>query len=373
MSETTPADSVTLNNPVAHHFSTFIVHNANLREEAALLRLGRVAPRAAKRLIEKAKGMEGEAIDIAWRAACERHDATLMVREGSAKGAHIVICGAGPSLADHIAEYAPQADQLWGCNSAMPWLLAQGYRATHGFSIDQTPMMLAEWATAPDVEYLVATTVHPHLVEYLLGKGREIRFFHNYVGIPGPPVTAPDGTTYCFEDWMYSALFPSCIRAGVGLNAVPRAIDVARYMGAARITVLGADCALRLTAPKPDADMGSPERQAWLRDHTVMHADGGSALASGATPITFGGVIDGRHWETKPDLVITAQALREMADLDPERIHLIGDTLPNALKGQSREFLSRLPKLTNARGEVIPTIGQSEALRPRDEVLNSTA
>lgn len=362
---TTSADStVTLNNPVAEHFPAFVVANATMREEWELARLAEVAPDAVVALAARVASMTPEELFDARRALATAHGATYMVEEGSAAGQHIVLCGAGPSLAEHIAEWAPQADQLWGCNSAMPWLLAQGYRATHGFTIDQTPMMLAEWASVPEVEYLVASTVHPHLVELLHSRGRTVRFFHNYVGMPGEPVEAADGTLLCFEDWLYSGIFPSCVRAGVGLNAVPRAIDVARYMGAARITVLGADCALRLTAPKPDAEMGSPERQRWLREHTVMHADGGSALASGATPITFGGLIDGRHWETKPDLVITAQALREMADLDPERIRLIGDTLPNALTGQSAEFLARLPKLTNARGEVIPTMGQSEALRP---------
>lgn len=361
---TTAADStVTLNNPVADHFPAFVVANATMREERELDRLAAIAPDDVAALAARIPTLDPEGVFVARREIADRYDAAFMVREGAAAGQHIVLCGAGPSLADHIAEWAPKADQLWGCNSAMPWLVAQGYRPTHGVTIDQTPMMLAEWASAPDVEYLVASTVHPHLVEYLFARNRRLRFFHNYVGMPGPPVELPDGTWQCFEDWLYSAIFPSCVRAGVGLNAVPRAIDVARYMGAAHITVLGADCALRLTAPKPEADMGSPERQRWLRDHTIMHADGGNALASGATPLTFGGVIDGRHWETKPDLVITAQALREMADQDPERLTLIGDTLPNALKGQSTEFLARLPKLTNARGEVIPTIGQSDALR----------
>ena len=295
-----------LANPVAEHFPAFIFGNATM---------------------------------------CDR-----VVEQDSAKGEHIVICGAGPSLADHAAEFAPQADQLWGCNSALTWLLAHGHAPTHGFAIDQTTAMIGEWGTAPDVEYLLASSVHPHLTEFLLGRGRSLRFFHNYVGIRHDPVLRDDGTLMAYEDWMYSGLYPSTVRVGSGLNAVSRAIDTARYMGAGRITVLGADCALRVSAPRPDVPMGSPEHLRWLRECTVMHADGGHALASGATPITFGGVIDGRHWETKPDLSITALTLRRMADAFPDLIDLVGDTLPNALKGKSEDFLARMPHLTDSTG-----------------------
>jgi len=127
-------------------------------------------------------------------------------------------------------------------------------------------------------------------------------------------------------------------------------------MGAGRITVLGADCALRLTAPRPDAAPGSAEHVHWLRAHTIMHADGGNALASGATPMTFGGEIDGRWWETKPDLVITALTLRRLADALPDLITLVGDTLPNALAGKSEAFLARMPQLTSSDWSAIPLL-----------------
>jgi hypothetical protein len=278
--------------------------------------------------------------------------------QGSAAGQHIVICGAGPSLADHIAEVAPTADQLWGCNSALPWLLDHGYRATHGFAIDQTPAMLGEWATAPDVEYLVASTVHPHLTEYLRGKGRRLRFFHNYVGIKKPPVQREDGEVVAFEDWMYAGLYPSTVRAGSGLNAVTRAIDVALFLGAATITVLGADCALRVSRPlPPETVQGSAEHLDWLRDATVMHADGGSALASGATPLTLQGEIDGRMWHTKPDLMISAVSLVAMVRHSNGRVRLLGDTLPNALMDKDEEYLKRLPSMQTTDGAAIDIFG----------------
>ena len=81
--------------------------------------------------------------------ACER-----VVETGSAQGQHIVICGAGPSLREHAAEWCPQGDQVWGCNSAATYLQNNGHRITHGFTIDQTSHMLAEWldpSASPEV------------------------------------------------------------------------------------------------------------------------------------------------------------------------------------------------------------------------------
>lgn len=325
----TNAPDIVLENPVADHFATFIYANS--------LHCMRVA------------------------------------EMNSAKGQHIVICGAGPTLADHAEEWCRKGDQVWGCNSALPYLVKHGHKVTHGITVDQTPHMIGEWFTAPDVEYLIATSCHPNLAEYLLSKGRGITFFHNFVGLKERPVAFSEcrkcKTLYedltvkrckcggrvrqgamTYEDWMYMTLYPPTVRTGSGLNTVTRAIDLALFMGAARISVLGADCALRIPRRPPDAPANSPERLAWLRE-TVMHADGGDALASGATGITMGGEIDGRYWETKPDMIISAQWLVHMAKKHGRRLKLVGDTLPNALMDKDDAFMARLPKLTGPDGE----------------------
>lgn len=345
--EITPAlqpaggQTIQLQNPVAHHYEAFILGNAQYCDHVA--------------------------------------------EEHSAEGQHLVLCGAGPSLTEHAAEWCAQADQVWGCNSALTWLLANGHRATHGFAIDQTAHMVEEWYSAPDVDYLIASTVHPHLVEYLLSKQRRLRFFHSFVGIKKRPVALMDDNgieqVMSYEHWMYASLYPGTVCVGSGLNAVTRAIDVARFMGFARITVLGADCALRLTSrPAPGVVPGTPEHLRWLREETIMHADGGSALASGATPVTLGGEIDagtpddeiregcGRWWETKPDLMISAVWLTHMARKIPE-LTLIGDTLPNALMGKADAYLSRLPKMQTADGQDIQfTIEGDEDAAVRETV-----
>ena len=299
---------IQLQNPVAHHFKGFIAANAT---------------------------------------KCDR-----VVNQGSAKGQHIVICGAGPSLRDHAGQY-DDADQIWGCNSAAIWLHDNGHCVTHAFTVDQTPQQVQEWASAPDMEYLIASSVHPHLVELLEMHGRRVTFFHNYVGINEAPVELEDGVVMPFEDWMYYSLYPETVRAGSGLNAVTRACDIALVMGASRITILGADSALRCSAPPPDAPEGSPEHVRWLTEETEMHADGGNALASGATPVTVEGEIDGRLWVTKPDMMISAVFLTRMVRHFAGRIEVIGDTLPNALADKDEAFLDSLPSLTTKSGDIM--------------------
>ncbi len=335
--------SIVLMNPVADHYATWVIGNAQY---------------------------------------CDN-----VVQQNSHAGQTLVICGAGPSLRETAEVEIPKADVVWGCNSAGPWLVKRGYKCDAFYTVDQTSEMLQEWHTAPDVEYIVASTVHPHLVEYLLDRKRRITFHHNFVGMKRAPVgysvcmdcshTSDFKADFCdncksaalergmssYEDWLYMALYPGTVRAGSGLNTVTRAIDVAMFMGFAKIIVLGADCCLRVKSPCPqDAVPGTPEHRKWLEEETMMHADGGNALASNATPLTLGGVIDpgtkdgrirrgkGVRFETKADLVISAVWLVHMERQSKGRIRLAGDGLPTALRKKSNAFLERLPTLVGSDG-----------------------
>lgn len=345
---------IELRNPVSDSFASFVFGNATICQQ--------IPPH-----------QPGERCD---ETAC-----SVMVEPDSALGQHLVLCGHGPSLALHAAEYCPTADQIWGCNGALIWLDEHGHHPTHGFAVDQTAEMLREWHTTPDVEYLIASTVHPHLTQLLVGRGRRTRFFHNYVGIKGQPVEI-DGEVMGYEDWMYCALYPSTVRAGSGLNAVNRAIDVATFMGFETITVLGADCCLQVNKPAPQAVVGSPEHQRWLEEDVTMHANGGSAVAHGATMMTLEGTIDGRLWTTKPDMMISAvwlektrqahfaahyEALAQSLGVPVEqlshkqrltarqgkegRVRIIGDTLVQALKDKPDSYLRRLPTMVDHNGK----------------------
>jgi hypothetical protein len=304
---------IQLTNPNADNYAAFIVGNADARDHLVM------------------------------RDMQSTED--YVVHENCYKDQHLVLCGAGPSLADNAVEWCPKGDQVWGCNSAVIWLAEHGHKATHGFTIDQGEPMVEEWRSAPDVEYLLATTVHPLLTEHLVAAGRKVRFFHNYVGMRGRPV-ACDGGQLSYEDWLYGSLFPSTVRVGDGLNSVNRAIALAEFCGFSQISVLGADCSLRVKgrAPRKDGKRGDGKYMQWLKDNTIMHADGGNALASGATHHVFEADIDGRYWVTKPDMLVSAIDLVKMQRTYGVKLNLVGDTLPNALKDKDDEFLARCVK-----------------------------
>lgn len=342
--------TVTLVNPVSDHFPAFIIGNAATWQVRALCEIQEhMEPDAYEAFVNEFQSYK---VGTAFASSPAVHDALdefskrYVVQEGEAKGKTLVLCGAGPSLREHAAEYVDQADQVWGCNSAAIWLANHGHRVTHGFTVDQTPHMAEEWKDAPDIEYLIASTIHPDLAEMLVEQDRRFRYFHNFVGIQAKPVAWADWDgetkTMPYEHWMYAALFPSTTCCGSGLNAVTRAIDLAHFMGFETIYVLGADCSLQFTGAPPE-DVGHTHEAylEWLRTSTVMHADGGHALASEATPLTFRGEIDGRTWLTKPDMAISAQWLVKMAQKNPDKLHLIGDTLPNALLNARSVFNAR--------------------------------
>lgn len=352
--------TINLQSPQENNFEQFIIANSMAWQVRAMVELEDTLPPAefAELDAEFAKCRPGTAFSESplfhdfVEPFAKKH---YIVQEGSAAGQHLVLCGAGPTLRDHAAEWCPQGDQVWGCNSAAIWLSSEGHKITHGFTVDQTPHMVAEWHAKPDIDYLLASTVHPHLTDHLVD--RRYRFFHNYVGIRKPPVQwlNKDGVmeTMAYEDWLYALLYPATIRSGAGLNAVTRAIEVAQFMGFDRITVLGADCSIKVRGkPRHDLPFGSPKHLKWLREHTTMHADGGHALASEATAVTLGATIDGRYWLTKPDMAITAQWLVKMAHASNGQVQLIGDTLPVALYDKSEAFWARMPNFMTSDGQI---------------------
>jgi len=320
-----PEQNIVLQNPMAEHFAAFAFGNSTICQRVP-------------------QHGEGEECDKGCSIVCEKD---------SAKGQTLVLCGAGPSLKDTAAEWCPKGDQVWGCNSALTWLYDNGHNPTHGFTVDQTPHMLEEWANPPAVEYLIASTVHVHLTEWLIAHDRQTRFFHNYVGLKGEDVSY-EGESMCYEDWLYCALYPATVRCGSGLNSVNRAIDLALYMGFDEIIVLGADCSMQMKKKPPaGAAVGSEAHKRWLTDHVVMHANGDGALASGATCVTLEAEIDGKHYITKPDMAISAIWLVRAAQAFPQ-VKLVGDTLPVALLHQPEEFMSRLPAMVNSAGVPLP-------------------
>lgn len=277
--------------------------------------------------------------------------AERMVGPNSHTGKSLVICGAGPSLATY-ADALPAADEVWACNSALPYLMARGAGVTHGFTIDQGRAMLGavEWARAFPVDYYVASSAHPDLVQHLRASGQPLTFFHSFLGIPDPVGWTPPVPGLAFEMFLYQTKYPASVQVGHGLNSVPRAICLALFMDFTSITVYGADCACAPdAAPMPPMD--GPDYEPWLRS-LQLYADGRSLHdAFGADENMAEGVIDGRRWHTRADMIVSAIHLLELQRANPGRIVLVGDTLPNAIADKDAAWMDNMPKLSGV-GEV---------------------
>lgn len=240
-----------------------------------------------------------------------------VVQRNSHLGQTVAICGAGPSLAEHAIE---GADQIWACNSALPFLYERGYTNLTGVAIDQTKGMLREWADPPPVPYMLGSSVDPELVQHLLARGCDVTFFHNAVGIE-------DEFDYYCRTW------PETIVVGQGWSVTSRMIGVAMYMGFKRIDIYGADCA--------------------FADGHVTHANGETAEEAYGNPLILQGIVNGREWRTRYDMLIDAVDIVRRVRKSEGRIRLIGDTLPVALIGEPDDFLDRVARRINP-GEEIP-------------------
>lgn len=280
--------------------------------------------------------------------------ATHMVQRHTHTGKTLIVCGAGPSLAT-MGEFLREtkADEVWGCNSALPYLRDQGWRVTHGFCVDQGEAMLGayEWQRTFPVTYLVATSIHPTLTAHLRKANRPLVWFHNYLGIKNPEGwTEPAGWVKVSPDWgyemyLYQTKFPPSVQVGYGLNSVVRAVCLAMWMDFAKIYVVGADSAAAPDVAAPMPLMNTPAYDAWLQT-VPLYANGRTAYECyGPNAVLTEGLILGRRWVTRTDMLISAQHLVDVVKNWGERIVLVGDTLPNALLGMPKDYLDQLPKL----------------------------
>lgn len=277
--------------------------------------------------------------------------------ERSRSAQSVTICGAGPSLADHLDTLT--TDEVWACNSALPYLMDRGCRVTHGFTVDQGKEMLGpvEWERTFDVTYLLGSSVHPELARHLTNQHRSTVWFHNYLGLKNPDGwSAPAGVDQTYEFFLYCSLYPPAPQVGYGLNSVPRAVCLALWMGFDLVRVIGADCAAKPNAPWMPIH-GSPEWLEWLAS-VQLYADGRSALDAYGPDVTIvQSDIESRvgdpstltRWHTRPDMVISAVHLANMARTYP-RLELVGNTLPAAMLDKPDDWFAACPQLNGEQG-----------------------
>ena len=121
----TASDTATirLENPVAENFPTYIIGNSIAWQVRAVCEMESVlSPEAFQALTDEFARHRPSA---AYAESQPFHDAVedfarehYVVNQDSAKGQHVVICGAGPSLNDTAAEWCPRGDQVWGNRGA---------------------------------------------------------------------------------------------------------------------------------------------------------------------------------------------------------------------------------------------------------------
>jgi hypothetical protein len=288
------------------NISGFIVGNSLCRSCGGLRLWGGIGVETATKLLDAFAPLEP--------CTCEVSGQIPVVRADSKTNVDLIICGAGPSLRTAVPRLKRHKGDVWGCNSALNWLVEHNRKATHGVAIDPSTRMWMDdadgrpgvWIDPPDVGYLIATTTNPGLATHLLAHDRNVEMFHSMRGSE-------------YEMALYPVLYPDTALAIYGLNVTNRAIDLAVYMGYRHIAMAGCDCAL-----------GS--------DRT-MYADGRKLLDE---DVRLQGKIDGRMWYTKPDMLMSGvELVRRQRSLGPTRLEFIGDTLPRALQKKPDEFLTR--------------------------------
>src|SRR5205814_5445333 len=113
-----------------------------------------------------------------------------------------------------------------------------------------------------------------------------------------------------YEMYLYQSLYPGTVQVGYGLNAVPRAICLALWMGFEHIRVYGADCAAQPDAPMMPSQ-ADPDYPAWL-DRVIMYADGRTARRFGPNAIMVEHELGLHRWHTRADMVISAKHLVDL-------------------------------------------------------------
>lgn len=243
--------------------------------------------------------------DIVMPCDCDPPNRVPMVNKDQYKGLTLVIAGAGPSL-NKAYKQIKKADHVWGCNSAVNWLVAEGWKCTHGIAIDSSPRMFGEvWTEPYDMEYLLATTVNPLLTDHLLAHDMSIEFFHSHRHTPD-------------EELLCALLFTDAPICVTGLNVANRAIELAVFMGYKKIYVAGCDNA--------------------MTESGVMYTDGRGPHSMDAI---ISGTIDGRRWSTKPDMLLSACSMAQAKWSLGSRLEFIGNVLPATLARKDQAFLDR--------------------------------
>lgn len=232
---------------------------------------------------------------------------------GRARGA--VICGSGPSLTTpatlaRIRGYQRRGWHVIACKEAIRLLLDRGVRVDFSVSMDPGAEQWRKTARDAAIVYCVASSCHAALFDWLLDEELTVWVFHSACGCPG-------------EAALYASLFPCADVMQGGYTVLNRALALAVYMGFPRRVLAGADFG-------------------WRPGAAGYYAAGAREAAGNlGADLTDQGLVDGREWLTRPDLLASAIAvarLKRRGAVDA----ILGDSLAGALARRDEAFLKRV-------------------------------
>lgn len=239
--------------------------------------------------------------------------------EGVYAGKHAIITGSGPSLRkwtviDRLRRLVRTGKYVvFGCKESIHVLREHKILVHHSVSIDPTPWQANDRKTPliDGCHYLVATTCHPDLFQWL--SGRRVSVFHSACGVHDP-------ATGESEVDLYLRLFGHSIVTSGGYTVVNRAMVLARFMGCNRLVLAG-------------CDFGSRKRS----ERYFAGAQGNAGNDTGPE-ITDDGLVDGKPWWCRHDQILSAAdvALALKADTN---IEMLGDSLAKSLARHSDDFI----------------------------------
>ncbi len=243
-----------------------------------------------------------------------------MALPGTYTGQAGIVVGSGPSLKDPAVMEALQhryagGHIIYACKAAIKWLFDHDIVPHYGVSMDPGAHIASpkKIFKAPGVTHIIASTSDPMLFDYLLGDKHgppsRVLVFHSACGLPT-------------EIHMYKELFPVADVMGGGFNVVNRAIALSLFMGINKLTLAGTDCG-------------------WRKD-AEMYVDGPAHRPG--VDMNDGGQVDGKVWNTRPDMLASGVAIARMAKEMGDDMTILGDVLPASLMHKDDAFLDQCAK-----------------------------
>jgi FkbM family methyltransferase len=155
----------------------------------------------------------------------------------------IAIVGYGPSLND-TWEKIKDFKYVISCSGATKFLISKGIIPNYHLDVDPRPHKKELIGTPhPDVEYLMASAVHPEVIDHLLAHNAKVKLWHIFAQDGESEQVLPRG------EWSVTG----------GCDAGMRCATVARFLGFTEMHIFGMDASEGETGKHADAHPNQPK------------------------------------------------------------------------------------------------------------------